>query len=266
MSRAAALQELTEELQRLYNDNIDADDAYERLKDDSRFSKIRKAKITTIYKQFGKRPRRESRQAMKLEEDQIIQEIQEIEEQFVEEIEVKYTPNNPIVFELPRQETVQIAVAVLPFLAPIQELIVELDKFLHQPNKFTEILGILEQTTGIGRVYLVAGITLFYALYLLFGHFAALLCTLTGFLYPAYICTSVIESEDKEKATQWLTYWIVFALLSVTEFSFYSLTYYIPFYWFLKCAFILWLYPPITFGAQVVYSRFIRPFTLKYSN
>ncbi|CAD5210937.1 unnamed protein product [Bursaphelenchus xylophilus] len=152
----------------------------------------------------------------------------------------------------------------MPLPAPVQKFIDDVDKTLHQPNKATQVLETLEQKTGVKRLHIVGGIAALHALYLLFGHFAALVCNFIGFLYPAYVSITAIESITKDDDTQWLTYWVVFALFNVLEFFSHSITYYFPFYWLLKCAFLLWLYLPMTLGAHQLYLRCIRPFHQKH--
>jgi len=56
------------------------------------------------------------------------------------------------------------------------------------------------------------------------------LTQLTGLLFRI----SAIESASKEDDKEWLTYWVVFALLNVVEFFADSLVYYFPFYWLAK--------------------------------
>uniref|UniRef100_A0A915DD07 Receptor expression-enhancing protein n=1 Tax=Ditylenchus dipsaci TaxID=166011 RepID=A0A915DD07_9BILA len=146
----------------------------------------------------------------------------------------------------------------------VQKFLDDVDKRLHEPGMVTNSLAKIEAKTNVKRLHLVAGLVVIHALYLLFGRCAELLCNITGFLYPAYVSVGAIESASKDDDTQWLTYWVVFALLNVVEFFSSTITYYFPFYWLLKCAFLLYLHMPMTLGAQVLYSNFIRPFHIKH--
>lgn len=75
-----------------------------------------------------------------------------------------------------------------------------------------------------------------------------------------------IESPVKDDDTQWLTYWVVFALFNVIDFFSECITRYFPIYWFAKWVFLLYLHLPMTRGAEQVYNRFIRPFVAKHGN
>ena len=55
-----------------------------------------------------------------------------------------------------------------------------------------------------------------------------------GFVYPAYCSVRALESRSKDDDTQWLTYWVVFALFSVIEFFSDILVGWVPFYWLTK--------------------------------
>jgi len=148
--------------------------------------------------------------------------------------------------------------------AQVQKFRADVTKKLHEPNSFNNTLGKVEEKTGVDRFFIVASIAGLFALYLIFGHFAELVCNFIGFLYPAYISIKAIESASKTDDTQWLTYWVVFGLFSVLEFAEDEILEWFPIYWLVKCAFLLYLYLPMTMGAQKVYSSIIRPAFTKY--
>lgn len=152
----------------------------------------------------------------------------------------------------------------MPIPPQVQKFLDDFDKQLHEPGAVTNVLAKIEAKTNVRRLHVVGGLVALHALYLLFGCGAELLCNITGFLYPAYVSIGAIESASKEDDTQWLTYWVVFALLNVVEFFSHTIVYYFPFYWLLKCAFLVYLYLPMTLGAQHLYQLCIRPLHIKH--
>ncbi|CAH1796985.1 unnamed protein product, partial [Owenia fusiformis] len=142
---------------------------------------------------------------------------------------------------------------------------VKLDKKLHEENSVNDALAKVEAKTGVRRLYLVLGLVAFLALYLMVGYGAQFLCNFLGFLYPAYASVKAIESTRKDDDTQWLTYWVVYSAFSLVEFFADIFLFWIPFYWLLKCIFLVYCFAPFPWnGSNVIYNRFIRPFILRH--
>ena len=91
-----------------------------------------------------------------------------------------------------------------------------------------------------------------------------LVSDLLAFAYPAYMSFKAIESTDLTDDTQWLTYWVVFALFSIVESVMDFLVMWIPFYYLIKVSFFAWLYHPKFMGAGLVYKQVIKPFVMPY--
>ncbi|KAM8712318.1 hypothetical protein ACLKA7_012784 [Drosophila subpalustris] len=140
------------------------------------------------------------------------------------------------------------------------------NKSLHDSAKpWTKIFDLVEQRTGVDRVKIFFGAASFCALYLIFGYGAQLLCNIIGVLYPAYVSIHAIESSTKQDDTKWLTYWVTFGIFTVIEFFSHVLTHVIPFYWLLKCAFLIWCMLPMeNNGSVIIYHKLLRPYFLKH--
>jgi receptor expression-enhancing protein 5/6 len=122
----------------------------------------------------------------------------------------------------------------------------------------------LEEEHGIPKVFifLVTSVAILCTLFFIGG--AKLISDLSAFLYPAYESFKAIDCSDGSGAdTQWLTYWVVFAIISIFEQCAQFLVKWIPFYYFIKIGFFIWLYHPSTLGAGMIY-RALRPFITPY--
>ncbi|XP_049785051.1 receptor expression-enhancing protein 6-like [Schistocerca cancellata] len=142
----------------------------------------------------------------------------------------------------------------------------QVEKMLNDDKQpWTSFFKWAEQKTGVNRLYIFFGCLVFTGFYLVFGYGAQLYCNLIGFVYPAYRSIKALETPQKDDDTKWLTYWVVFALFSVTEFFSGLLVHWFPFYWLLKCMFFIWCFVPLEAnGSMVIYRNVIRPYFIKH--
>jgi len=122
----------------------------------------------------------------------------------------------------------------------------------------------LEKKTGQPKAFFFIGaVTLLSTIFYALGGWK-LISDIFAFAYPAYMSFKAIDSTDPTDDTQWLTYWVVFAMFSIVENVMSFLVTWIPFYFMIKCAFFAWLYHPKFMGAGLVYKQVIKPFVMPY--
>ncbi|VDO27685.1 unnamed protein product [Onchocerca flexuosa] len=121
------------------------------------------------------------------------------------------------------------------------------DKSNLQLNK---VLSLLEAKTQMPREQITYGLMGLLGIYLIFGSLAQLVCNLIGFGYPAYASVKAIRTAQKDDDTQWLIYWTVFAFYSLMDFFADSI---------MRVIFLLYLYLPQTYGAQIIYEKYLDP-------
>eukprot|EP00980_Cylindrotheca_fusiformis_P026553 scaffold16396_cov140-Cylindrotheca_fusiformis.AAC.14 len=105
---------------------------------------------------------------------------------------------------------------------------------------------------------LVAAVFLIFSFILGYGGLK-LVIDVVGFLYPAYMTLHYDPEASPQDAVQWLTYWIVYQTLYITEGLFPFIFKNIPYYFSAKMGVYLWLVHPDTNGARVVFNQLIRP-------
>ncbi|AET41382.1 Yop1p Ecym_8087 [Eremothecium cymbalariae DBVPG len=148
------------------------------------------------------------------------------------------------------------------FLAKAQRQLQALDKQF-AGNKLLEEF---ERRTNLPKSYAIAGGAGLY-LFIIFinvGGVGEILSNFVGFVVPGYYSLVALKSASKDDDTQLLTYWIVFAFFSVIEFWSKAILYWIPFYWFFKTIFLIFIALPQLHGASMVYNRVIAPLTDSY--
>lgn len=95
-------------------------------------------------------------------------------------------------------------------------------------------------------------------LFVMFGVGASYITCLLGVAYPAFMSFLALEANDEEDSTQWLTYWVVFGIFNIVDQFAGFILHFIPFYYFLKLAFLVFLFHPQFKGATYVYKNYIR--------
>ena len=117
-----------------------------------------------------------------------------------------------------------------------------------------------QEKTYVPKECLSAAGALILLLVVLFGVSAGTVCAVAGFAYPAYQSLAALERRPRPagEVTQWLVYWVVYALFSILETFASTLLYWIPFYYAFKFAFLLWAFLPQTRGAKFLYDGFLK--------
>lgn len=123
-----------------------------------------------------------------------------------------------------------------------------------------------EQQTGLPRSYAVLGfgVVYFIIIFLNVGGVGQLLSNVAGFVVPGYFSLIALETRGKDDDTELLTYWVVFAFFNVIEFWSRAILYWVPFYFFLKTIFLLYIGVPAFGGAKLIYTSVIQPISRKY--
>ncbi|KAF1981025.1 hypothetical protein K402DRAFT_398899 [Aulographum hederae CBS 113979] len=142
----------------------------------------------------------------------------------------------------------------MSFQEKAQHSISQLDKEL---SKY-DALNNFEKQTSVPKVYVVLGLGALYFFLIFFNIAGEFLVNTAGFLLPAYYSMGALFSVGKADDTQWLTYWVVYAFLTVFE-SAVSAVYWFPFYYTFKFILVLWMALPQTSGAQVIFRSFMQP-------
>lgn len=85
------------------------------------------------------------------------------------------------------------------------------------------------------------------------------LCKVLAFTYPVFASYKALASPDNPDAAHWLTYWIVFSFVVLTESITDMVFFWVPFYGLFKLAFYVYLMHPATMGAGKIYKMVLEP-------
>ncbi|XP_074316382.1 HVA22-like protein a [Silene latifolia] len=90
-------------------------------------------------------------------------------------------------------------------------------------------------------------------------NFDVLAGPVVSLVYPLYSSIKAIESKSPIDDQQWLTYWILYSLITLFELTFAKLIEWIPIWSYAKLIATCWLVIPYFSGAAYVYEHFVRP-------
>jgi receptor expression-enhancing protein 5/6 len=124
-------------------------------------------------------------------------------------------------------------------------------------------MGILEtahQITGLPKDKILRYGLIAIVLFVVFGIGQAILTTLLGVAYPVFMSFHALETDGLSDDQQWLTYWVVFGLFNVLDQFAGFILRFIPFYYVLKLAVLIWLFHPKSVGATWVYNNYIKEY------
>ena len=122
-------------------------------------------------------------------------------------------------------------------------------------KKFKEQIKLIQEKTGING-YVFLGILLLSLVFVYFNLFENLITNLIGTVYPTFWTIKSIESQDG-MAIKWLIYWIIFSSFIIIDFFSAVILKIIPFYFFMKICFLIWLQWPGSHGCDIIFNYVI---------
>ena len=127
-----------------------------------------------------------------------------------------------------------------------------------------DVISQVSQATGLKpnqvmQYGLVVGV-----LFVMLGIGQSYITNVLGVAYPAFMSFVALESQGTEDDKQWLTYWVCFGAFNIVDQFAGIILQFIPFYYFLKLGFLVYLFHPSTMGATTVYEKYILPNVQKY--
>lgn len=119
-------------------------------------------------------------------------------------------------------------------------------------------LAQLARQVGVESGVILGAISLL-GLLVTFIMFGSTILTLTiTVLYPGFKSIQALETHCVEDDKEWLTYWIIFGLFSLTDGLFGFVLNFIPYFYWIKLLFFIYLLAPQTQGAKVLYNGVVK--------
>ncbi|XP_065877195.1 HVA22-like protein a [Euphorbia lathyris] len=93
----------------------------------------------------------------------------------------------------------------------------------------------------------------------LLKNFDVLAGPVVSLVYPLYASVRAIETKSPVDDQQWLTYWVLYSMITLFELTFAKLIEWIPIWSYAKLIMTCWLVIPYFSGAAYVYQHLLRP-------
>ncbi|KAK8797000.1 hypothetical protein WA538_000226 [Blastocystis sp. DL] len=122
-------------------------------------------------------------------------------------------------------------------------------------------MDMISEKIHVRKCYIVLVFVLQFILVTVFTLGCKVLGNFIVFLYPVYASFKAIKSNNKDDDTQWLTYWVIYGLLSVIE-SVGFITALIPYYSLIRVVALVLCFLPQVQGAKFVYDKVLYPYLL----
>ncbi|KAF5459750.1 hypothetical protein F2P56_019671 [Juglans regia] len=94
----------------------------------------------------------------------------------------------------------------------------------------------------------------------LLNNFDVLAWPVVSLVYPLYASIRAIETKSPVDDQQWLTYWVLYSMITLFELTFAKVIEWIPIWAYAKLILTCWLVIPYFSGAAYVYEHYVRPF------
>ncbi|KAL3342696.1 hypothetical protein AABB24_026629 [Solanum stoloniferum] len=89
-------------------------------------------------------------------------------------------------------------------------------------------------------------------------------CCSVGIVLPVYSTFKAIETGNRNEQHKWLLYWAAYGSFSIVEAFTDKFLYWLPLYYHVKLAFLVWLQLPSAEGAKQLYTNHLRPFLMRH--
>lgn len=107
---------------------------------------------------------------------------------------------------------------------------------------------------------IILGFIVLSSLIILITMGGTILTVVLSVVYPAYKSIKALQTDDTDEDDKiWLTYWCVFGTFTLVDEFLGFILQMIPFYYWIKLGFFVWMMHPATKGATVIYRMILKP-------